>query len=322
MAGDWDVSKPIDHTLVGSVPGEIRDVLSSAKQVLSKEHVAPSTSSSGGQHVKGAARIYLNSAATGVDPEGNALATSDTSDNGRLQCLTGASNALQVYVGTSAGVSTGFQNIACRRVYLADTMNANSKPIVGLPVGTVSGNPIHVGQINTTYFLIKEPATGAVIDPVVTAFQQAGEVLQVVNTQTGAVDTGTTQMPLDDTIPQNTEGDEYMTLAITPKSATNKLKIEIVVHVMRNNTGTICGALFQDSTASAIAAGWSDTHDALYATRIVFTHYMTAGTVLETTFKFRAGPSGAATVTFNGNNGSRIFGGVMASSITITEIKV
>ena len=57
-----------------------------------------------------------------------------------------------------------------------------------------------------------------------------GGVVQVVNTTTGAVATGTTTMPQDDTIPQNTEGDEYMTLAITPKDATNKLKIDVVWH--------------------------------------------------------------------------------------------
>lgn len=165
MGGDWNVTVPVDHTLVGSVSGEIRDVTSATKIVFSKEHVPPSTSSAGGQHIKGAARIYLDSVATSVDPEGNALATSDTSDNGRVQCLTGASNALQVYVGTSAGVSTGWQNVACKRVYLADTMNANSLPIIGLPIGTVTGNPIHVGQIDTTYNTLYQPATSALLRP-------------------------------------------------------------------------------------------------------------------------------------------------------------
>ncbi len=48
-------------------------------------------------------------------------------------------------------------------------------------------------------------------------------VVQVVNTQDGAVATGTTVLPWDDTIPQNTEGDQYMSLSITPTNASNKL---------------------------------------------------------------------------------------------------
>src|SRR5512146_2695762 len=149
---DWDVTLPIDHTKISAVPGAIRDVTSSAKHVLEKEHVSPSTSNAGGQHLKGSVRVYLDSAAPTNDPEGNSLDTSATSDDGRLAVLTGASNALQVYKSQTTGVSTGWQNVACRRVYLADTMNANSVHIVGLPTATQSGSPVHVGQFDTTYF--------------------------------------------------------------------------------------------------------------------------------------------------------------------------
>ena len=49
---------------------------------------------------------------------------------------------------------------------------------------------------------------------------------------------------------------------------------------------------------------------------------MTAGTTSSTTFKGRAGLSAAGTLSFNGFGGARRFGGVMASSITITEVQV
>jgi hypothetical protein len=113
-----------------------------------------------------------------------------------------------------------------------------------------------------------------------------------------------------------------MTLAITPKATTNKLKIEVVAFFGTNFNGTVSAALFQDSTANALAAGWTDTHAANECTQVAFTHYMTAGTTSPTTFKFRAGPNATGTVTFNGYGGARKYGGVMASSITITEIKV
>lgn len=151
----------------------------------------------------------------------------------------------------------------------------------------------------------------------------SGSVVQVVKTQTGAVATGSTVMPIDDTIPQNTEGDEYMTLAITPKATTNILVIEIVA-LFGGNSGAarISGAIFQDATANALAAQtFMPNSNGNQAGVFKMTHTMAAGTTSETTFKFRAGPSSAYTVTFNGEGGGRLFGGVAASSITIWEYK-
>ena len=148
-----------------------------------------------------------------------------------------------------------------------------------------------------------------------------GTSVQVINTQTGAVATGTTVIPDDDTIPQNTEGDEYMTLAITPTNTSNKLRIDVCIVVANSNAAKMIAALFQDSTANALATAVVD-NTANIAETINFTHYMTAGTTSSTTFKVRAGDSTAGTTTFNGDSGGRKFGGVIASSITITEIKV
>jgi len=148
----------------------------------------------------------------------------------------------------------------------------------------------------------------------------AGQVLQVVNFQTGEYNSGTALIPVDDTIPQNTEGTEFMTLAITPTSATSKLLIEISALLGPNTINRwVCGALFQDNTADALAAivDWESLDGAM--NEVTLRHYMTAGTTSSTTFKFRAGLSASGTVYFNGP-GSRYFGGVAASSITITEI--
>jgi len=153
----------------------------------------------------------------------------------------------------------------------------------------------------------------------------AGASVQVVNTQTGAVATGTTTMPNDDSIPQKTEGDEYMTLAITPTSATNILKIDVVFFGNEDsnvsNVATV--ALFQDDTVGALAAGqFGLTQNQSQAYGVSFTYWMTAGTTSATTFKVRAGMNSGGTFRMNGGYGSRQLGGVLMSSITITEIKV
>jgi hypothetical protein len=149
----------------------------------------------------------------------------------------------------------------------------------------------------------------------------AGTVLQVVNFQTGAVATGTTSIPRDNTIPQITEGNEYMSLAITPTNVNNKLKIDVVFNYAHDNgtNNAVQLALFQDSTSNALAAV-QDQINTDHFSQLVLIHYMTAGTVSATTFKVRAGANSTGTLTFNGQQGSRFMGGVMASSITITEI--
>ena len=147
-----------------------------------------------------------------------------------------------------------------------------------------------------------------------------GSVLQVVNTMNGTVATGTGTIPQDNTIPQITEGTEYMTLAITPTSATSKLRIDVVINGAGSGANSWATALFQDSTANALAA----TNYNMAANNVVsysgFTHFMTSGTTSATTFRVRCGTVSAATFTFNGQSGGQIFGGVIASSITITEI--
>lgn len=148
-----------------------------------------------------------------------------------------------------------------------------------------------------------------------------GLLVQAVNFETGAVATGTTTIPFDDTIPQNTEGTEFMTLAITPTDAGNKLIITVVTQ-LTNSVGIVAltSCLFQDSIANALACMVTTTPVANSPTYLGFKHEMTAGTTSSITFKIRSGPNVANTVTFNGQVAGRIYGGVIASSIRIEEI--
>ena len=149
-----------------------------------------------------------------------------------------------------------------------------------------------------------------------------GKIVQVVNVMDSGSATTTNTIPFDNSIPQNTEGAEFLTLAITPTSATNKLRIDVVMTWSCQASTLPCVALFQDSTAGAIAAVYSETDTVNHGECTSFTHYMTSGTTSSTTFKVRMGPHTATQMTYNGQNGGRTYGGVMASSITITEIAV
>lgn len=157
-------------------------------------------------------------------------------------------------------------------------------------------------------------ATQAELDAIAT-------LVQVVSTQTGAVATGTTLLPADNSIPQITEGNEYLTQTITPTNAANKLLISVSLCISTSSIGHIVGALFQDSGANALAAAAQLPQGAGNMIQLNFSHTMVAGTTSATTFRVRAGASAAGTTTFNGFSGGRILGGVASSSITITELK-
>lgn len=149
----------------------------------------------------------------------------------------------------------------------------------------------------------------------------SGLVVQTVYTPFSEVATGTTVIPIDDSIPQNTEGDEYMTRAITPTDANNILEIEMTVVIAHSvSNASLVHALFQDSTADALAAvAITKTSGGVETT--TWKHEMVAGTTSSTTFKLRSGSSSAGTTTFNGLTGARLMGGVMESSMTIRERK-
>lgn len=136
-----------------------------------------------------------------------------------------------------------------------------------------------------------------------------------------AVGTGTTILPMDDTVPQNTEGTEFMTISYTPKSSTNILVIESQFFGSVSVAADVSLALFQDSTASALSAG--SFYQGISGGRVLINHrhIMVAGTTSSTTFKIRAGMEVAGTLTFNGVSSARRFGDIPKSHMLIREYK-
>ena len=148
-----------------------------------------------------------------------------------------------------------------------------------------------------------------------------GVPVQIVMTNYAAVATGTATIPVDDTIPQITEGTEFMTQTITPKSATNILIIEIAAFISSSVNQRTISALFQDSAVNGLAVCEVSVPVSTGSVRHVLSYTMTAGTTSATTFRFRVGGEAASTITFNGLGGSRFYGTSVKSSIKITEYK-
>lgn len=146
-----------------------------------------------------------------------------------------------------------------------------------------------------------------------------GRVIQMQRNETGAVATGTTTVPIDDTIPQNTEGDQYLSQAITPSSAANVLAIAADAHASNNNGNLILQSLYQDATANALKTSGVHAPAGGNIVRGKVDALILAGLSTSTTFKLRIGGV-AGTITVNGSAGSRYMGGAFNSFIQAQEI--
>jgi hypothetical protein len=140
-----------------------------------------------------------------------------------------------------------------------------------------------------------------------------GDTFNLVREDTGAVATGTTAIPDDDSIPQSGEGDEYIDVAITPTSAANLIETE--AHVCwTHSVSTVdqAGAIFIDAAADAqasvqfrVAAG------GVMSTPMHIRCVVLAGTTSAKTFNTRLGGDTGSTTTVNGAAGARKHGGSM-----------
>ena len=163
-----------------------------------------------------------------------------------------------------------------------------------------------------------------IADAAVTAPKlQNGVTLQTVYAQTTALTEISGIMPIDDTKPQNTEGDEVLTATITPSSATSKVLIQAAITgTLGNLAGTVILALFRGSETNALATVLA-TGSASFSMIVPFVYQDSPNTASAVTYKIRIGypGSGGGLYVNRYTLGTAVFDGTMTSSMTLTEIK-
>lgn len=209
---------------------------------------------------------------------------------------------------------------------MAGNINPSNGPFQNAKGDLVAGagaglQPVIVGVGTNTQVLTADstqsggmkwaPASGS------SGFVQQVRVQSSASTSTGAI------IPYDNTIPQNTEGAELFTVAITPTSASSVLVIEANINMSQNGNLTLITALFVDSTASALAASAQMFNPAAgtgqCVNRLLF--YVSAGSTSARTYKLRYGAANSSTTYYinTAANGTPSFGGVNYSLMTVTE---
>ena len=181
----------------------------------------------------------------------------------------------------------------------------------------VDGDANWTAEVGDRVFLRAKSTTVTTVRPV----RKGGNVVvQSVISTSSVVSADVTAMPDDNTIPQNTEGYQYLSVSITPKSITNRLFIEVLIHGFASANASWSAALFQDTTAGALTAAKVVVTANTNVIPLYFAWEMAAGTVSSTTFKVKAGQSAGATFTFNGQAGATWFNGALNSYIRVTEM--
>jgi hypothetical protein len=233
-------------------------------------------------------------------------ATALTSTLGSYATTTSLSTGLAAKANTVHGHTatdiTGLATIAMSGSY----SDLASKPTLGTAAAVNTG--LSAGQVPVMVTGGKYPAAdGSLITGIASKFvrRYAGEY-----TASAAL---TTILPVDDTIPQITEGTEILSVSVVVDSPTQVVRLRWTGQVMVGGSYYSAAALFQDSTC--VAAVWDGAFGVGTRTTEMAREVVpgAAGTYV---FSVRVGPSAAGSVYLNGTTTGRYFGGVSRSVLT------
>jgi len=241
-----------------------------------------------------------------LTPEGNNDAAPNYKDGMRLRFIAGNTNTL----------TTATVNYAGKGV----------KNLVNLAVGSLSTTEDNniVFRSGSDDFILKTTGVGAgSIGQSEIDTSELNPIVQIVRNEDATVAAGTATMPFDNSIPQQTEGQEFTPIAttITPKDASNLLKVRVGMQMSGRTAVSILSiALFQDAVANAIKSSAFTFTVADEQFYMYMEFEVVAGSTAARTFKVRHGTANGSNSTVNGDNGSARGGATLATFMEVTEV--
>ena len=194
----------------------------------------------------------------------------------------------------------------------ATNLSATNLTASIVSAGTVSATNLSATTVSATTI------SGALL-------QVAGSVVQMVCFSTTASSSGSTTIPVDETVPQNDEGTQFMSAAITPTNASNILFIYAMGSFGHSNlnysTYRAIMCLFKDDIADAYAVAQTITWSGNVCS-LSLAYRITAGTTNEIIYKIRAGSNLANPFIMNASSTNNVAASGLFSALSITEIMV
>lgn len=189
-------------------------------------------------------------------------------------------------------------------------INGVAGPVV-LSGGEIVSGDSYIIQYNSVLgaFILINPGifTGSIVQSVFASYATNADIA--------------TAIPFDDTIPQVGEGTQILSVSITPRSTTNKLRATFMGFGSNNtNNAGITAALFSQLSANAMQVVLA-IHPTTLELVLAMTWEWTPGAVTAQTVTIRAG--GASNIIrFNGSVvGGRLYGGAASATLLVQEIK-
>lgn len=238
-----------------------------------------------------------------------------------------------IYTGTSiaAGGWTVYNfTVAADSV---DTANIKNSAVTAAKIATDAVETAKIKDLNVTAAKLAADAvetakikdanvtTAKLADGAVTSAKvAAGAVVQVLQDVETDVVGVTATIPLDNSVPQVSEGYEILSQAITPASATDKVLVSTKVHFGSNSSINVVVAVFRGSTCIAADSVGSNNHGSIYIELLD-----SPASASEQTYSVRVGNTdGASLFGVNAQPSAataRVFGGVSQTTLILKEIK-
>lgn len=228
----------------------------------------------------------------------------------------GAAESLYVQITGTATITSFGTNFSGPRFLrfsgaLVLIHNASLVLPAGINIATAAGDtcivtPIAGGWVVSQYRRASTPVNGAVIDRAYAEYTANANLTAII--------------PFDDTVPQNTEGTQILSLSFAAKSPTNRLRIRFSGQASLSTNQNMAVAIFSSASANALVAQAEYSSLANVFTRLAAEVEYVPGTTAALTYSVRVGPATAVTMRMNGTSTARFFGGSSRAVLVIEEI--
>lgn len=219
------------------------------------------------------------------------------------------------------------------QILILSTENSSRDVVVTQAGNIATGGAANItlGNVNDELMLKYDSAQSKWLVLAATAAQGAKADTALQNTTAGLIvnrgyaeyKTNTdisTAIPLDDTIPQVGEGTEILSVSITPKATSNRLRIRFQA-TWSASPGVTAGiaAAFVNGASDAVAATMAYNNASVESFPFLLEYEFLPGSVSSQTVTIRVGPS-SGTMRLNGTTATRRLGGASAATLVVEEI--